>query len=145
MKSIFAFVSLACAVAAIPAQLPLVVNEPIDTEFHVDGFDINLNSRRLVQMEGQPPVWMTELDKASILSGQALSQLTEFSTIQIEAKAQGLKFFDVSVTSHVPFVLHSQLSMHTCVTAPMPPTWAHLLISGCNRVCMPLSLNVVPT
>lgn len=79
MKSIFAFVSLACAVAAIPAQSPLLVNEPIDTEFHVDGFDINLNSRRLVQMEGQPPVWMTELDKASILSGQAPSQLTERS------------------------------------------------------------------
>ncbi|EIM88211.1 peptidase [Stereum hirsutum FP-91666 SS1] len=77
MKSILAFVSLACAVAAIPAQSPLLVNEPIDADFHVDGFDIDLSSRRLVQMEGQPPVWMTELDK-------------------IETKAQGLKFFDIT-------------------------------------------------
>jgi hypothetical protein len=27
------------------------------------GFSLDLNERRLVQLEGKPPVWMTELEK----------------------------------------------------------------------------------
>jgi leucyl aminopeptidase len=28
-----------------------------------DGFNLDLNAQRLVEMEGQAPVWMTELEK----------------------------------------------------------------------------------
>ncbi|KAH0836522.1 hypothetical protein J3R83DRAFT_8161 [Lanmaoa asiatica] len=43
------------------------------------GFSLDLNEERLVQMEGQEPVRMTELEK-------------------IEAKAKGIKFFDITDT-----------------------------------------------
>jgi len=42
----------------------------------MEGFSLDLNEERLVQMEGKAPVRMTELEK-------------------IEAKAKGIKFFDV--------------------------------------------------
>ncbi|KAK7695698.1 hypothetical protein QCA50_000334 [Cerrena zonata] len=43
------------------------------------GFDVDLNERRLIQLEGQQPVWLTELDK-------------------INLKAQGVGFFDITDT-----------------------------------------------
>ena len=52
---------LSCAVAT-----PLLANfengqAPLSQA--VSGFSLDLNEMRLVQMEGQAPVWMSELDK----------------------------------------------------------------------------------
>ncbi|KZT26974.1 peptidase [Neolentinus lepideus HHB14362 ss-1] len=53
-------------------QLPL-----IDNDLNYPGIELDLNERRLVQLHGQDPRWMTELEK-------------------IETKAQGLRFFDIT-------------------------------------------------
>ena len=60
MKSfavLFALVS--CALAT-----PLTQN-PIGVETAQHGFSLDLNARRLVQFEGQEPLWMTELEKVT--------------------------------------------------------------------------------
>ncbi|ETW84302.1 Metallo peptidase M28 [Heterobasidion irregulare TC 32-1] len=87
MKSLFGFVVLACAVVALPSQSPLIVNEVLNLDSFADGFDLDLNSLRLVQMEGQSPVWMTELEK-------------------IHAKAQGIKFFDITEARELGYSAH---------------------------------------
>ncbi|KIY72914.1 peptidase [Cylindrobasidium torrendii FP15055 ss-10] len=78
------------ALAAVAAASPIFEQETFNSE---PGFSLDLNAQRLVQLEGQPPVWMTELDK-------------------IKAKAQNIKFFDITdtqdlesfaATSHVKF------------------------------------------
>jgi len=53
----------------------------------MEGFSLDLNEVRLVQMEGQPPVYMTELEK-------------------IEAKAKGVKFFDITDTPDLDTFSH---------------------------------------
>ncbi|KAG8873876.1 Leucine aminopeptidase 1, partial [Tulasnella sp. 331] len=65
-----------------PAVLGLVIQSPdqvsIPHSFEVpEGFSVELSEMRLVQFEGQNPVWISELDK-------------------ITAKAHGKKFFDVT-------------------------------------------------
>ncbi|KAJ7667820.1 peptidase [Mycena polygramma] len=64
-------VALACVYAAAidGDQVPFGLDYP--------GFD--LSAQRLVQLQGQPPVWMSELEK-------------------IQAKARGIKFFDITDT-----------------------------------------------
>lgn len=66
MKSVFAGLSFVAVALAIPffsaghnGQLPLAVEDFAD----YPGFDLDLNALRLVQLEGQDPVWMTELEK----------------------------------------------------------------------------------
>jgi hypothetical protein len=58
------------------------------------GYDLDLNSLRLVQLEGKDPVWMTEIEKVgfSILSS---SKTDHWPATQIQVKAQGFKFFDM--------------------------------------------------
>jgi leucyl aminopeptidase len=67
-----AFVSLACLTGAVPSplsafagsdQLPLGGLE--EHAITYPGFNLDLSAQRLVQMEGQEPVWMTELEKVS--------------------------------------------------------------------------------
>ncbi|KAA1466127.1 peptidase [Dentipellis sp. KUC8613] len=93
INSFAVLVSLACAVTAIPASSnPLFVQHGdslSDQSVVADGFDVDLGALRLVEMQGQPPVWMTELDK-------------------INAKAQGIKFFDITETQD----LESADAMH---------------------------------
>lgn len=45
-------------------QVPLGSLEEHVTSY--PGFDLDLDDRRLVQMEGQEPVWMTELEKVRL-------------------------------------------------------------------------------
>jgi leucyl aminopeptidase len=95
MKSVYAVLSFVCVALAIPffstgdnVQVPVVLEE--HTNF--PGFDLDLNELRLVQLEGQDPVWMTELDK--VLSITLIWHL--IATVrQIKIKAQGLRFFDM--------------------------------------------------
>ena len=68
MKSVLAFLSLAFLATARPLS-SLESSEQVffgGLEEHgtnYPGFDLDLTSRRLVQMEGREPVWMTELEK----------------------------------------------------------------------------------
>jgi bacterial leucyl aminopeptidase len=66
MKSIFAGLSFVCVALAIPffssgdgGQLPFSLEEYTN----YPGFDMDLQELRLIQLEGQDPVWMTELEK----------------------------------------------------------------------------------
>ncbi|KIM45995.1 hypothetical protein M413DRAFT_441056 [Hebeloma cylindrosporum] len=89
MKSFLILISLVSLVSATP----LVYNEQLPLgaqQGSYPGFDLDLNALRLVQMEGESPVWMTELDK-------------------INAKARGLKFFDITETEDLGFSAHSRL------------------------------------
>ncbi|KAG2039859.1 hypothetical protein BDR03DRAFT_916407 [Suillus americanus] len=67
------------------------------------GFNLNLDELRLVQLsEGQEPVWMTELEK-------------------IEAKAKGLRFFDVTENRD----LGSSADLRIATKTSYPPLSAH--------------------
>ncbi|KAF9218621.1 Zn-dependent exopeptidase [Gyrodon lividus] len=66
------------------------------------GFSLDLNEKRLVQMEGKEPVWMTELEK-------------------IAAKANGVKFFDITDTPDLDAVSHVGVRS----TPSYPPPCSH--------------------
>ena len=65
--------SLLLAVASVAVSLPLVLGENVQAHFDVDnldnhpqsypGFHLDLNALRWVELEGQEPVLMTELEK----------------------------------------------------------------------------------
>jgi hypothetical protein len=57
------------------------------------GFDLDLSARRLVQFEGQEPVWMTELEKVLYVTRHGTWYLNV--RVQIQAKTGGIKFFDM--------------------------------------------------
>ncbi|KAF8211279.1 peptidase [Mycena galopus ATCC 62051] len=77
MKYLLALVSLlVCVVNAAPADGD---QAPFSVDYKHPGFDWDLSAQRLVQIQGQPPVWMTELEK-------------------IQATARGIKFFDITDT-----------------------------------------------
>jgi bacterial leucyl aminopeptidase len=89
-------ISLACLARAVASPLSATYGSeqvPLDgLEKH--GFDLDLSAQRLVQMEGQKPVWMTELEKVSyIITNSNIYHLNVLT--QIQAKAQGIKFFDM--------------------------------------------------
>ena len=58
---LLAFVGLAVATRYSGSQ---VDQQPLDMQVQTyPGFDINLSELRLVRLEGQEPVWMSELEK----------------------------------------------------------------------------------
>ena len=65
-----ALLSLVSLATATPLSL-LSGNEQVPFSNLADhitsypGFDLDLSAQRLVQLEGQEPVWMTELEKVS--------------------------------------------------------------------------------
>jgi len=87
MRSLSVLVS--CIALAVASTLPSVPEQlPLSAYQHAyPGFDLDLNARRLVQMEGKAPVWMTELEK-------------------IIAKAEGVQFFDITDTQDLGFNAH---------------------------------------
>jgi leucyl aminopeptidase len=86
MKSLAVLFSFACAALSTPLS-PFLNQVPLSDQIDYPGFNLDLNALRLVQMEGQQPMWITELDK-------------------IEAKAQGLKFFDITETQDLGSSAH---------------------------------------
>lgn len=78
---LLSLVSLSLAVA-IPEQVGFTANSG-----EVAGYSLDLNEMRLVEMEGQPARWMTELEK-------------------IEARALGAKFFDITETRELGSFSH---------------------------------------
>jgi len=60
------------------------------------GFSLDLTEKRLIQMEGKAPVWMTELEKVCYTSLYSACLWTDgVYGMQIEAKANGVRFFDM--------------------------------------------------
>lgn len=65
MKSFLALISFVCVAVATPlsfedaGQIPL--GDALITSY--PGFTLDLNAQRLIQVEGQEPVWTTELGK----------------------------------------------------------------------------------
>ncbi|KAF5369908.1 hypothetical protein D9758_001231 [Tetrapyrgos nigripes] len=93
LLSILPFVALAIAGPLdFSGQAPLAVE---------DSFDLDLNERRLIQLEGHDPLWMSERDKA-----------------RINLKAQGIKFFDITDTQELHFT--ASPAMNTQRTYPAP-------------------------
>ena len=63
MKSFAALLALVSIVAAVPAAYNEQI--PLGEQATYPGFSLDLNARRLVQMDGQEPIWMTELEKVA--------------------------------------------------------------------------------
>jgi hypothetical protein len=96
MKSSLISLSLACAVLSTPLSFPEGEQAPFDAGLMTSypGFTLDLDAQRLVQTEGKDPVWMTEMDK--VLQFQPCVSLTKPSIVaQVQAKAQGVSFFDM--------------------------------------------------
>lgn len=95
MKSFTALLALVSLTLATPLtynleQIPL---NAADTTY--PGFDLDLNALRLVEMDGRAPVWMTELEKVRIYKMYFVLRYLIAFISQIQAKAQGIKFFDM--------------------------------------------------
>ncbi|KAE9410263.1 peptidase [Gymnopus androsaceus JB14] len=86
--------SLVALSIAIPSnsfeQVPLSVQ---------DGFDLDLNAPRLIQLEGQAPEWVTESRK-------------------IELKALGFKFFDITDNQELGITIQSPLRVKSSFPSP---------------------------
>ncbi|THV03282.1 Zn-dependent exopeptidase [Dendrothele bispora CBS 962.96] len=93
MKLLFLLPFVALAVAS---PLDLFGQTPLST---ADGFDFDLSDKRLIQLEGQDPVWMSERDKISL-------------------KAQGINFFDITDAQELSFAVPS--TIRTQGTFPPP-------------------------
>lgn len=84
MKSFALIAALASLAVASPVldvlqQQPLLSTQPeyptfVERPTSHPGFDLDLSERRLVQLEGQDPVWISELDKVQSF------QITPFRT-----------------------------------------------------------------
>ena len=66
MKSFVVLLSF----ASLALSLPLLsdnVQHPLGQVQHTtaSGLDLDLSERRLIQVEGQSPIWVTELEKVS--------------------------------------------------------------------------------
>jgi len=64
MKSFSALLALACVAVARPLSSShdggqVVLGDFEEHDVNYPGFDLDLTSQRLVQMDGQAPVWMT--------------------------------------------------------------------------------------
>ncbi|KIY49546.1 peptidase [Fistulina hepatica ATCC 64428] len=93
MKASIWSVILAYAAAALAVPVEQAAWKAPASGEQYPGFSLDLSAQRLVQIEGQPPVWMSELEK-------------------INAKAQGVKFFDITETQDLgsfPKTLEPQL------------------------------------
>ncbi|KAF8639864.1 hypothetical protein AX17_001119 [Amanita inopinata Kibby_2008] len=86
MRTVLFTVPFICGALAIPLGLSGSAQAPVNLDIH-PGFDLDLDALRLVQFDGQDPVWITELDK-------------------IRAKAQGIKFFDITETQDLASPQH---------------------------------------
>lgn len=79
MKSFSVLLSFVSLIAATPlkhgGQTPFSNETPI-----YPGFDLDLDALRLVQLEGQSPVWMTELEKARVPTLSSQSFRTHVTT-----------------------------------------------------------------
>ena len=74
--------SLLISFVSLVHATPLIFSDQIplngDALASYPGFDLDLNARRLVQMDGREPVWMTELEKAWVGSQKTAAALIEY-------------------------------------------------------------------
>lgn len=71
MKSLTTLLALASLAVANPMIYASQSDQvPLGGYQSYPGFDLDLKAQRLVQMEGQPPVLMTELEKVRFICSQ---------------------------------------------------------------------------
>lgn len=63
MKSFCALLSLLTLAVAGPVAQYSREQFPMELPTHYPGYSLDLGEMRLVELEGQSPVWMSELDK----------------------------------------------------------------------------------
>lgn len=115
--ALLAFVG--CVVATRYAT-PQEVQKPMDVQTQqYPGFDLDLSELRLVQLEGQDPVWLSELDKVKHTHHATKSLLDSLRRLQINLKAQGVRFFDMCGV--LALCDSSETHVHILI-APTPPT-----------------------
>ncbi|KAG6855036.1 hypothetical protein C0991_005965 [Blastosporella zonata] len=93
MRSFSLLLSLACIATAThlfegqaPLGAELMTSHP--------GFTLDLNAQRLVQLDGEAPTWVSELDKVTHTHAKLV--VIECSSLpQVRMKAKGIKFFDM--------------------------------------------------
>ncbi|EIN10354.1 peptidase [Punctularia strigosozonata HHB-11173 SS5] len=106
MKSLSALLVLSAIAVATPLSWITEAQQSPLTQGH-PGFTLDLNELRLVQRaDDSEPVWMTELEK-------------------IQAKAQGVKFFDITETPDLG--VYSHLRPLTKVSFPTSPNASELV------------------
>jgi leucyl aminopeptidase len=97
MKSTFALLSLACLAVSRPLSSPETSEQVFlggleEHSTNYPGFDIDLTSQRLIQLEGREPIWMTELEKVWHLAANfSFTNLVRSDS----SKSSGIKFFDM--------------------------------------------------
>jgi len=100
MNKAFALILAIASVAIATTFTSENTQQPFDLPVvGYPGFDLDLNERRLIQLEGQEPVWVTELDK-------------------INLKADGINFFDITETQDLGFSAHLRSSLKPTYPAP---------------------------
>ncbi|KAH9948861.1 peptidase [Amylocystis lapponica] len=100
----FKSLALLLALVSVAVSTPFLADDNAQVAFEslpqsYPGFDLDLNEVRLVQLEGQPPVQMTELDK-------------------IKLRAQGVDFFDVTETQDLGATAHLRLAQKASFPTP---------------------------
>jgi hypothetical protein len=77
MKSLLALISFICAAVATPLATDNAGQILLDAGLMASypGFNLDLNAQRLIQVDGEAPVWTTELGKVVI------SVLADISTV----------------------------------------------------------------
>lgn len=87
MKSFAVLLALASLVVASPALLVDSQSPLTKVQAEYPGYSLDLAELRLVQIEGQEPTWVSELEK-------------------INMKAQGVNFFDITETQNLGATAH---------------------------------------
>jgi leucyl aminopeptidase len=90
MKFLAGFLSLLALVTSGIVALPYGAQSSFEVH---PGFNLDLNALRLVELDGHQRVWMTELEK--VWPGMLHHICRINNSKKIQAKARGVKFFDV--------------------------------------------------
>ncbi|KAJ8523501.1 hypothetical protein ONZ45_g16 [Pleurotus djamor] len=90
-------VCLAVSASAVPALFLDSKQTPLDASR--EGFSLDLAEQRLVQLEGQAPQWVSEMDK-------------------IRLKAKGISFFDITDTQDLGHTAASRLQIKPSFPSP---------------------------
>lgn len=100
MKSLSILLSLISLVVATPLSYSSQEQLPFNADGATyPGFNLDLTALRLVEMEGQAPVWVTELEK-------------------IKLKAEGINFFDITEAQDLSSSARSSLQTNYVFHAP---------------------------
>ncbi|KAJ3476962.1 hypothetical protein NLI96_g10793 [Meripilus lineatus] len=119
MKSFALISALACLAVASPLTAFVSDQQPLVSDARPQshpGFDLDLSELRLVQLgEDEEPVWMTELDKVTSFD---YSIPCSSNCSQINLKAEGVNFFDITDTQSLGSTAHLRASLSPTFPSP---------------------------